>query len=110
MSIAAVCTGKVRMTLLLRAVVGQLEMRGSFVHERLMHKPDPEQAFERSVDSHLVEMFPAAALCNLVLAQRPVCFEQNFQYGHSVPGAVKFRRLEHFALLCVRIRPHEFFL
>jgi hypothetical protein len=107
MCTAAVCAGKVGMTLLFCTVKGQLEMRGSFIHKRLMNQPDFDQTLKRSINGHFIEMFPAAAMSNLVLAQWFDCLKQNFQYCYSVSRAVKFSCFEHFTCLYVCFFLHD---
>lgn len=103
MGIAAVRAGEMRVALAFGAIVGQLKMPGSLIHKDLMHKPDSQQTFERSVDRDFVEMSFARPLGNLVVADRLAGSYQHFQNGHSAFGAVKLRRFKHLTGLRVQI-------
>ena len=86
--VAAVRAREMRMALMFRTVVGQFEVPRSLFHEGLMDQSDIEQAFERSVDCHLVESLSAGFSGDLVLAEGLARFDQDFDYGHSALGAV----------------------
>jgi len=88
--VPAACAGKMRMALVLGAMVGQLVMPRPFVHKDPVHQADLQQARERSVDGYFVEMPRACPAGDLVVAQRFTGFEQNFQYAHSAGRAVEF--------------------
>lgn len=89
---------------MLGTVVCQFVMLRSFVQHGLMNKSDLQQALESSVNCDLVEVLFAGEPGDLFLAQRLSRFDQDFEYGHSAPGAVKPGRLEHSACLGVQIR------
>lgn len=102
--LAAARAGEMRVALVLGAIVGQLEMPGALVHESLVHKPDFQQALERSIEGHFVEMFFARPPGDLVVAERFARFEQYLQYGHAAGRAIEPRRLEHPTGLSIQIR------
>lgn len=47
--------GKMRMALVLGAVVGQFKMPCTSIHKCLVHQPDAQQTFERSIDCDFIE-------------------------------------------------------
>ncbi len=71
-------------------VMGQFEVTCSFFHEGLVYEPDIEQAFERSVDRHLVKPLFARSLSDLILAERLARFHQNLM-AHAHPGSRRRR-------------------
>ena len=69
MCVAAVGTGEVWVALCLGAMVGQLEIAGSFLEECLVHQAGFQQSRQRTIDCRFVEMPAAESSCNLLLPE-----------------------------------------
>ena len=77
MCAAAVCAGKVWMTLSFGASVSKLEMPGAFVYKSLMNKSCFDKTFERSVNRHLVEVSFTRLSGDFFLAEGFFAFEKH---------------------------------
>jgi hypothetical protein len=91
------------MALLFCAVVGQFKMPGPFVYKGLVHQPDSQQTFERSIDCDFIESLANRESGYLILAKRLVGFHQDSQDVDSAARTVKLRGLQHFACFSFQI-------
>jgi hypothetical protein len=92
---AAACACKMRMALVLGAVVSQFKMPGPFVHKGLMHQPDVQKAFECPIDCNFIEPLLAQKAGNLVLAERLTGRHQDNQDIDPTTRTVEFCGLQH---------------